>query len=70
MTNLNDVKQFFKDAEPAEAEAAFNWVQAAMEVRGLISIPGTRKRRSDAGQPRNAETPANGDRMKLTEPVR
>lgn len=70
MADINDVKRFFKDAKDSDAEAAFQWVRAAMEVRGLAKIEGTRKRRSDAGKPR-AETPAEATadgQMKLQEP--
>ena len=63
--DINAMKQFFKDATPEEAQAGYQWVTGAMEVRGLIQIPGTRKKRSDAGQPRT-ETPA-GDQLALRE---
>jgi hypothetical protein len=65
MADINEMKRFFKDAEDAEALAGYQWVTGAMEVRGLIQIPGTRKKRSDAGQPRT-ETPA-GDQLALRE---
>lgn len=58
MAGLNDVKQFFKDADALEAVKAFDWITGAMEVRGLIAIPGAvpaRKRRSDAGQSRGVQ---------------
>lgn len=58
MADNSAVKQFFKDASPDEAQRMYEWVQAAMEVRGLIQLPGTRKRRSDAGKPRGDEQPS------------
>jgi len=67
MASINDFKSYLKDADPEEAKRAYEWATTAMEVRGLIQIPGTRKRRSDAGQPRT-ESPAPGDQLKLTEP--
>ncbi len=66
MLDTGPTKQYFKDATPEEAMAMYQWVTGAMEVRGLIQIPGTRKKRSDAGQPRT-ETPA-GDQLNLREP--
>lgn len=51
------VKQFFKDSDNESALAMYNWATAAMEVRGLISLPPSsgRKRRSDAGQLRGPQ---------------
>ncbi len=52
MADLNDVKNYFKECTDAEARLAHAWVQAGMEMRGLIQIDGARKRRSDAGKSR------------------
>ncbi len=70
MLDTGPTKQYFKDATPDEALAMYQWVTGAMEVRGLIQIPGTRKKRSDAGQSRdpvNGAAPA-GDQLVLREP--
>lgn len=50
MADLTDFKRYLIDAD--NEAAAYNWATTAMEVRGLIQLPGTRKRRSDAGQAR------------------
>ncbi len=71
MLDTGPTKQYFKDATPEEATAMYQWVTGAMEVRGLIQILGTRKKRSDAGQPRdpvNGAAPLAGDQLNLREP--
>ena len=71
MADINQMKAYFKDASDDEAKRAYEWATTAMEVRGLIQIPGTRKRRSNAGTPKSqAENaaPAAGDQLKLQEP--
>jgi hypothetical protein len=63
--DTGQIKQFFKDADGPEALELYRWITGAMEVRGLIPIAGVvpkRKRRSDAGVPRNGEEP--GDEEK------
>jgi len=50
MADASDVKQYFKDASDEEAKRMYDWAKTAMEVRGIVAIPQTgRKRRSDAG---------------------
>lgn len=62
MPDNSTVKQYFKDCSDDEARRMYEWATTAMEVRGLITLPGQRKRRSDAGKPRNTEEP--GDEEK------
>lgn len=57
MADINSMKTFFKEADNAEALAGYQWATGAMEVRGLVEIPGMRRKRSDAGQPRNGSQP-------------
>jgi len=66
MADTAAFKQALKDASDEEAEEMYKWATACMEVRGLVKIEGTRKRRSDAGQPRT--TNAAGDQLTLREP--
>jgi len=67
MADINAMKQFFKDADPAEAQRGYEWATAAMEVRGLVAVPGLRKRRSDAGKPRTEAGEAD-QQLTLREP--
>ena len=53
VADLTAMKQYFKESSDADALKAYEWVTTAMEVRGLIQLPGTRKRRSDAGKSRS-----------------
>lgn len=55
MLDTGPTKQYFKDATPEEALSMYNWILAAMEVRGPIAVPGVRKRRSDAGKERGVK---------------
>jgi len=62
MADTAAFKQVLKDASDDEAKELYGWATVCMEVRGLIPLAGTRKRRSDAGKPRNNEEP--GDEEK------
>jgi len=65
MADTAAFKQVLKDASDEEAKELYGWATVCMEVRGLIPLAGTRKRRSDAGQPRTTNT---GDQLQLREP--